>query len=160
MSFHFQLEGVLRLRNLLEDQARRRLDESMMHIRALEHSLAEATQWNQETARRCAAEQLLPAAEAQFIEAVLHQTAKSIADGQRQKHCEEQRAAQLRATYLGARRERETVSTLRENAVRLYQAEQSRRQQSELDEIFLGKLIRARNAAPQAGSGAIPPAEP
>jgi len=160
MSFHFQLEAVLRLRSLLEDQARRRLDESMMHIRALEHSLAEAIQWSQETARVRASEKLLPAAEVQFIESVLRQTKKSIAHTQRQKQCEEQRAAGLRAAYLDARRERETLNTLRENAHRRYQTEQSRRQQSELDEIFLGKLIHSRNAARQAAASAIPQPEP
>jgi flagellar FliJ protein len=160
MSFHFRLEAVLRLRTLLEDQARQRLDESMMQIRALEHSLAEADQWMQETARVRAAEKSLPAAEVQFVESILRQTQKSIVDTQRQKQREEQRANDLRAAYLDARRERETLSTLRENALRLYHAEQSRRRQSELDEIFLGKLIHSRNTAKQAASGVITPPEP
>jgi flagellar export protein FliJ len=156
MSFHFQLEGVLRLRSLLEDQACRRLDESMMHIHALEHSLAEAIRWSQETARVRASQKLLPAAEMQFIESVLRQTQESIVHTRRQKQCEEERAAGLRAAYLDARRERETVSTLRDNALARYQAEQSRRQQSTLDEIFLGKLIHSRNAARQGATTAIP----
>ncbi len=118
----------------------------MMRLRALEHSLAEATEWSQNTAATRASNKLLPAAEVQFIESVLRQTAEAITRAQRQKQEEEQRAAELRAAYLDARRERKTVSTLRENALRQFQAEQSRRDQSELDEIFLGKLIHARNA--------------
>ena len=51
------------------------------------------------------------------------------------KQEEEQRAAELRAAYLQARRERKTVSTLRENALREFQTEQSRREQAEMDEI-------------------------
>ncbi len=76
-----------------------------------------------------------------------------------QKQEEEQRAAELRADYLFARRERKTVSTLRENALRQFQTEQSRRQQSELDEMFLGKLLRSRNGAQQAAADAKPGAE-
>jgi len=151
MPFHFQLETVLRLRSLLEEQARRRLDEAMMHIHALQHSLDEAAAWSQQTARARAAETLLPAAEMQFIESVLAKTRQSIVLSQRQKECEEQRAAQLRAAYLDARRERETVSTLRDNALVKFQAEQYRRQQSEMNEIFLGKLTHSRNAAKHAG---------
>ncbi len=150
MPFHFQLEGLLRLRRLLEDQARQRLDESMMRIRALEHSLTEAIDWSRNTARVRAAKGSLAAAEVQFIESVLRQTQAAIAQCQRQKQQEEQRAAELRAAYLIARRERETLSTLRDHALCRFQAEQSRRQQSELDEIFLAKQIHFRNA-PQAG---------
>jgi flagellar export protein FliJ len=146
MSFRFQLEGLLRVRRLLEDQARQRLDESMMQIRALEHSLAEANDWSHQTAAVCASTKLLPAAEAQYVESILRQTREAIVDCQRQKQLEEQRAIELRAAYLNARRERETVSTLRDNALCLFHAEQSRREQSVLDEIFLGKLIHSRNA--------------
>ena len=156
MSFRFQLETVLRLRTLLEEQARRRLDESMMRIRALDHSLAEAAEWSRNTARVRAAETLLPAAEVQFIESVLHQTRESIARTQHQKQNEEKRAADLRTAYLDARRERETLSTLREDERIRYQAEQSRRQQSELDGIFLGKLIHSRNAASAEAEAAQP----
>ncbi len=160
MPFRFQLEGVLRIRKLLEDQARRRLDESMMHIRALEHSLAEASEWSRKTARLRASDQIIPAAEVQFIESVLRQTTEAIAQTHRQKQSEEQRAAEFRAAYLNARQERETVSTLRENALRRYQAEQSRRQQSEQDELFLGKLIGSRNATRQARATSAPQPDP
>ncbi len=150
MSFRFQLEGLLRLRRLLEDQARQRLEESILHIRALEHRLAEAADWSRKTARSRAAEKLVPAAEVQFIESILRQTQQAIHYQQHEKQLEEQRASHLRAAYVNARRERETLSTLRENALRRFHAEQSRRQQSELDEIFLAKLIHSRKGSPQA----------
>ncbi len=153
MSFRFPLEGLLGVRRLLEDQARQRLDESMMQIRALEHSLAEAAEWSQKTARVRASETLLPAAEVQFIESILRQTQEAIHRQQHHRQMEEQRASHLRAAYVNARRERETLSTLRENALRDFQVEQSRRQQSELDEIFLGKLIHSRNAATESMTG-------
>jgi flagellar export protein FliJ len=156
MRFHFRLEAVLRLRSVLEEQARCRLDEAMMEIRALEHSLTQAAEWSRQTGRARNNEGQLPAAEIQFVESILAQTRQSIVLTQRRKECEEQRAAQLRAAYLAARRERETVSTLRDNALAQFQTEQSRRSQSEMDEIFLGKLIHSRNAAKQAGAEAEP----
>jgi flagellar export protein FliJ len=153
MQFRFQLEGLLRVRRLLERQARERLDESMMRIRALEHSLDEASEWSRKTAAMRSPGKCLPAAELQFIESVLRQTQSAIVHCQRKKQDEEKRAAELRACYLIARRERKTVSTLRENALRQFQTEQTRRQQSELDELFLQKLLQARNAVQRRAAG-------
>lgn len=156
MQFRFQLEGLLRVRLLLERQARERLDETMMRVRFLEHSLAEATEWSRKTAAVCSSRNRIPAAELQFIESILRQTQAAIAHCQDQKEEEDERAAELRADYLFARRERKTVGTLRENALRQFQTEQARRQQSELDEMFLGKLLRSRNGAQQAAADAKP----
>jgi flagellar export protein FliJ len=149
MRFRFPLEGVLRIRRLLEEQARKRLDESMSQLRALERSLTEAIAWKRETATICSSNKQLPGAEVQFIEAVLLQTEQAITNCQRRKQLQETHSAHLRSVYLEARREHETVSILYENALRQFQAEQSRREQSELDEIFLGNLIRTRNASLQ-----------
>jgi len=148
MRFQFPLEGLLRVRKLLEDQAREHLEESMMRIGALEHSLTEARQWSRETAKICSSQQPLPAIEVQYIESILRQTREAIAQCQRQKQAEEARAADLRAAYLLARRERKTVSTLRDNALRQFQIEQSRREQAEMDDRFLGKLLHSRRGAP------------
>ena len=150
MRFQFSLEVLLHVRSLQERQARERLDRTMAHIGALEHSLTEAQQWSEKTARICSAKKRLPAIEVQFIESVLRQTREAVAHCRQQKQDEEQRAAELRAAYLLARRERKTVSTLRENALRQFQIEQSRRQQSEMDENFLGKLLYSRNSAQRA----------
>jgi flagellar export protein FliJ len=156
MRFHFPLEGLLRVRQLLEDQAREHLEESLMRIAALDHRLAEAVQWSRQTAATCACPKPLPAIEMQFIESILRQTRDAIAECHRRKQTEEERATQLRAAYLLARRERKTVSTLRDNALRQFQIEQSRRQQAEMDDHFLGKLLHSRNnAQPDENSGTI-----
>ncbi|HVJ05319.1 MAG TPA: flagellar export protein FliJ [Candidatus Saccharimonadales bacterium] len=147
MPFHFQLEGLLRVRRLLERQARERLGASMSRVSSLERRAADATQWVQNTERARAESAGLPAAELRFIESVLSQTQKAITNCERQKQAEEQQAAKLRAAYLGARRERKTVGTLREHALQQFSAEESRREQSALDEVFLGKLVRLRNGA-------------
>lgn len=155
MRFHFPLEGLLRVRRLLEVQARESLEKSMMRVAALESSVAEARRWTQETADLRAASQPLPAVELQYIECILQQTREAILQCERQKQAEEQRASELRASYLLARRDRKTVSTLRDNALKQFESEQARRRQSELDDYFLGKLLRERNA-PQSGAGAEP----
>jgi flagellar export protein FliJ len=152
MSFQFQLEGLLRVRRLLERQAREQLDASMVRLRTLEHELAEATQWSQQTSRTRANSASLPAAELQFIEHVLEQTQGAITHCQLQKVIEAQKAAKLRAAYLQARRERKTVSTLREKALHQFQIERSRREQSAQDEMYLGKLIYTRNNRTQTSS--------
>jgi len=159
MRFHFTLEGLLRVRKLLEDQARERLEESMMRVSALEHRLAEAAEWSRQTADSYASPKALPAIEMHFIESVLRQTREAIAQCQRQKLAEEQRAAQLRAAYLQARRERKTVSTLHDNALRQFQIEQSRRQQAEMDDHFLGKLLHSRHHPQQDDVGDAPGAQ-
>jgi len=149
MRFRFPLEAVLRLRRLLEEQARERLDEATSQLRAIEHNLATAIEWSRNTATMRSSTTHLPAAELQFIESVLSQTQQAIADCQHRKQLAGQRADQLRSAYRERRRARETVSILRENALRQFQLEQSRREQSEMDEIFLGRLVHTRNAAQQ-----------
>ena len=154
MRFHFPLEGLLHVRLLLEGQARDRLEQCMMRIGAFEHSLAEAHEWSDKTARIRSSKKRLPATELQFIEAVLRQTEAAIGHCQQLKQQEEERAGMLRAAYLLARRDRKTVSTIRDNALRQYEIEQSRRLQSEMDEAFLGKLLHQRNSVLQAPAGA------
>jgi flagellar export protein FliJ len=137
---------------LIERQAREYLDESMMSIAVLERSLVEARQWSENTARVLSSKKRLPAIELHFVQSVLQQAREAIALCERQKHSEEQRASELRAAYLLARRERKTVSTLRENALRQFQIEQARREQSEMDAAFLGKLLHHRNTAREVSS--------
>jgi len=156
MRFQFRLEGLLHVRNLLERQARERLDESMSSVRALEHDLSEAIEWGRQSARISPANKPVPAAELQFIESVLCRTQEAIILCQQRKQEEEERAAELRSAYLEARRERKTVSTLRDNALKQFQIEQAHREQSALDEIFLGKLIHSRNTATQSSTGVEP----
>jgi flagellar export protein FliJ len=152
MRFQFQLEGLLHVRRLLEQQARERLDESMLRIRALEQNLAEAAEWIRQTARSSVCRKPLPACELHFVETVLGRTHEAIRQCELRKQAEERRASELRAAYLQARRERKTVSTLRDNALRQFQIESSRREQSALDELFLGKLLRSRNIAQTSGA--------
>ena len=143
MQFNFRLEALLRIRRLLERQARERLDGALEHERRLKRQLAEAASWREETARQTS-DRPIPAAELHFVDSVLQQTARAATQCEEQRRRTEEQADELRRIYLASRRARKTVSTLRANALHQFQLEQARREQLALDEIFLGKLIRAR----------------
>ena len=147
MAFEFQLEGLLRVRRLFEQQAQQRLDESMMRLRGLERKLQDAIAWSAKTAGIAASAQSLPAAELIYIDNVLRQVRRAIERLRIKLQEEERRAIELRAAYLKARRERRMVSALRDDARRRYELEVERREQDEVDEIFLRNLSHARGPA-------------
>ena len=147
MAFEFQLEGLLRVRRLFEQQAQQRLDESMMRLRGLERNLQDAVAWNAKTAGIAASAQSLPAAELIYIDNVLRQVRRAIERLRIKLQEEERRAIELRAAYLKARLERRMVSALRDDARRRYELEVERREQDEVDEIFLRNLSHARGPA-------------
>ena len=158
MRFYFQLDGLLRVRRLLEDRARERLDQSMLKIRNLEHRAVETSAWLRATAEASTAAETTSAAELRFIAAILKQSGKAMEECVRKKDAELQNAEVLRAAYLRARREREMIARLRENALRKFNLEESRREQSALDEASLVKLIISRNLR-QADEKDAPSAE-
>jgi flagellar export protein FliJ len=137
---------VLRIRRLMEEQAQRRLGECLIRIRAAERRLAEAEAWSEATARACHKTRL-PAAEWGFVDMVLRRTQEAIREHRRQLQAEERRATELRSAYLKARIERRKLSSLREQAWKLYEAETARREQDELDEAFLRNRERASGAS-------------
>jgi flagellar export protein FliJ len=147
MAFEFQLEGLLRVRRLFEQQAQQRLDESMMRLRGLERKLQDAIAWSAKTAGIAASAQSLPAAELIYIDNVLRQVRRAIERLRIKLQEEERRAIELRAAYLKARLERRMVSALRDDARRRYELEVERREQDEVDEIFLRNLSHARGPA-------------
>ncbi len=145
MRFHFPLDGVLHVRLLLEEQAREHLESCLLKLRAVEHRMAEGRRWRERSARVRARMKKLPAIELQFVEHVLGQAdvALSRLEGARVELARQ--ASELRAVYLAAHRERETLSTLREAALVRHRAEELRREQQTLDEFHLGKMLRTRS---------------
>jgi flagellar export protein FliJ len=65
---------------------------------------------------------------------------------QKLKDLEKAREAQ-QAIYMKARQEREAFSTLREQHLAAYEEEQSRREQRQIDDLFLVRYVREQNAA-------------
>jgi flagellar export protein FliJ len=75
----------------------------------------------------------------------LRQAQAAIRDCERRIAEEECSAEKHRQAYLTARSQRETVSTLRDKAARLYQIETARREQTVIDEWFLSRLPATTN---------------
>jgi flagellar export protein FliJ len=147
MRFHFRLDGVLHVRLLMEEQARERLEACLLRLRAVEHRMAEGRRWRERSARVRARMKKLPAIELQYVEQVLSQADVALSRLEAARVELARQAADLRAVYLAAHRERETLTTLREAALVRYRAEELRREQRALDEFQLGKMLRARGEA-------------
>jgi flagellar export protein FliJ len=142
MAFHFPLEAVLRLRLSQERRERLRLD---IIVSEILHTRAQLTQISETSlqSRREFQEQLgdtLTGAEIQFasgrIEAI---QAARISLQARLAELDERRAAQIKM-YLKARQHREIIENLRQRKLDLYRIEQTRREQQELDDIYLMRL--------------------
>ena len=142
MRFHFALNGVLHVHELLEEQARERLETCLLKLHAVEHRMADGRRWRERSARVRARMKKLPAIELQFVEQVLGQADVAIARLEAARVELERQSAELREAYLAAHRQRETLSTLREHALLRHRAEEHRLEQRVLDEFHLGKLLR------------------
>jgi flagellar export protein FliJ len=145
MAFHFQFETLLHLRTLMEQQALDKLEQCIARLRTWQRSVDDAKRWSTQTARIRARKKLLPACELHRVDEVLRQTQAAVRDYEQRIADETRMAEKLRAEYLTARSQRETVSTLRDQAARMYQIETSRRAQSALDEWFLSRLPASKN---------------
>ena len=148
MPFTFPLQTLLRLRELNEQaelQTLQSLAAQAAAVRAEIESLTEATAEQKRAMCRDSLEGL-SGADLQF------QTVREAAS--RQRHS--QLAAQLNSLesaretqqerYREARKERETLSTLREQHLEAYNQEQLRRTQREMDDTFLIRYTREKRA--------------
>jgi flagellar export protein FliJ len=148
MPFIFSLQTLLRLRELNERaelQTLQSLAAQTAAVRAEIESLTEATEEQKRAMCRDSLEGL-SGADLQF------QTLREAASRQRHnqlaeklKELERAREAQ-QETYRQARKERETLSTLREQYLEAYKQEQLRRTQHELDDTFLIRFSRDKRA--------------
>jgi flagellar export protein FliJ len=142
MAFHFPFDAVLRLRHSQERMERLRLDVILSEIAHNRVLLNEVTETSLES-RRLFQKQLggtLTGAEIQFesarVEAI---TAARLSLQARLAELEQRRLARMN-TYLKARQRREIFENLRQRKFDLYRMEQSRREQQELDDLFLMRL--------------------
>ena len=140
MAFHFPFASLLRLRTLLERHRLAELERSLARLHSMQHSVQEAEDWKRRSALSQVEFVTLPARELQFVSEALQQTDAAIHLFQGRIADEEKRVAELRRSYLEARSQREVVSTLRDNAARVYQLEALRREQAAIDEMYLSRL--------------------
>jgi flagellar export protein FliJ len=139
MAFHFALEAVLRLRRSQERAARLKLESIVAEQQRTQVRLRETTErsfeQHRQFQRRLAGG--MAGTELQFemerevrVKAVCQELQNKIGE------LEKQRIAQVQ-TYYATRRNLELVENLRQRKLDDYRTEQARREQQELDALFL-----------------------
>lgn len=146
MAFHFSLEAVLRVRRTQERAERLKLESIVFEQQRARAKLQELLERSFENRRQFQVrlEGGLPAAEIQFE--MEREAAANVACGNLRRaiaELEKRRIAQVQVFY-AARRNLELVDNLRVRKLNAYLAEQARREQQELDALFLVRQ-RKRN---------------
>ena len=142
MAFHFSLESVLRVRRGQERSARLKLEAIVSEQSAARAKLEQITETGIVLKRRFQDElkNILKGSELQF-EATRETNLELSRTRIRSRfvELEQQRQAQVRI-YLDARRNREVLESVRLQKFDLYRIESLRREQQELDDMFLMRL--------------------
>ena len=139
MPFHFSLDAVLHLRQSLEHQQELRLRAANQQVARVRH-LIEQMDLHRQQLRSVESNQLnsgITAAELRF---------NLQGDGELLRHRREleqqlvrlqQARDQQRELFQQARRARETLESVRDQQLRVYRKQAARREQANLDELFL-----------------------
>ncbi len=147
MAFRFSFQPLLRLRRSLESREQLRLETIVKEVLRARQELERAEQENRAASQRLAAAMLhgMKGVELHF-EQVCAAARQQIAEQLRSKleELERLRAAQL-AVLQKARQDREILESLRRRQYELYRQVHSRREQQQIDELFLmGRASRSR----------------
>lgn len=139
MAFHFSLDAALRVRRGQERVERLKLEAIISEQAQTRATLQEVTEIHFESRRRFQQELggALAGSELQF-EATREANMASVRAALRARllHLERQRVTQVQVFYK-VRRHREVLENLRLRKLDLYRLEQSRREQQQLDNLFL-----------------------
>ncbi len=143
MAFQYSLQSILRLRLSLEKQAEQNLLGASAHVAKLRNDLEQiGAAWALERKRR---EEILPggaaASELHFamlVEAALQQRLAALRA--RLQEAENNRT-RLLALYKAARQKREILEALRQRAENAYKLGVARREQQQIDELFLRRAF-------------------
>jgi flagellar export protein FliJ len=139
MPFRFPLQAVLHFRESIERQQELRLSAANQLVARVRQLMEEMEAGRRELHSRQARE-----LSAGITAAELRFGAQCDAELQRQRRALEPQLARLqqlcqeqREIFLRAKRARETLESVRDQQLRLYQKEAARRQQRSLDDLFL-----------------------
>lgn len=139
MGKKFKLQSVLNYRQILEDQARQKLAESLQQKTRLEEQLSQ----QQQATRQLDAElkerqeQGLSVAEMALFESQIRHRQRLLNDLQSQLRGLERAIFGQREELLQVARDRQVMEKLKENQEREYRQELSRKEREMLDEISL-----------------------
>ncbi len=139
MPFHFPLQAVLHLRQSLEHQQELRLRAAHQQVARVQHAIEQINTRRQEL-RAAQSRDLsrgVTAAELRFgwqheAELIRHRGELELQLTRMQQVRDQQRAI-----YQQARRTRQTLEGVRDRQLHLYKKEAARREQRNLDELFL-----------------------
>jgi flagellar FliJ protein len=147
MSFRFALAPILRLRQSIERQCTLQLQEASLQVSRAQDTLAQLERFLSESAQSdsqgLAAGRT--AAELQFASVLRENLQHFRQELQADLRKLELRRQQAASEYHQAYRERDVLETLRARQHRVYQQEQLRRQQQELDAVYLLQRWHHRN---------------
>jgi len=149
MAFVFSLKTLLRLRELREAAEMQTLRSLASEVAAVRAEIEALETAGEEQQRVVCRDSLQGVSGADLHMHLRRQTAvrehrERLA--QKLKDLEKAREAQ-QATYTRARQEREVLSTIREEQLAMYEEEQSRRDQRQIDDLFLVRYVREQSAA-------------
>lgn len=149
MAFIFSLKALLRLRELRENSELQTLRSLASEVAAVRAEIEALQAAGEEHQRGVCRESLQGVSGADLHmqlrrQIVILQRRELLA--QKLKDLEKAREAQ-QAVYTRVRQEREALSTLREQQLATYKEEQSRREQRQIDDLFLVRYVREQNAA-------------
>jgi flagellar export protein FliJ len=139
MAFHFQLQAVLHFRESIEHQQELRLRAANQRVGRVRHLIEQVEQRRQELhslqSRDLGAG--TTAAELRFglqCEAELQRQRREL---EQQLAAAQQARQQQREIFQQAKRARETLESVRDRQLHLYQKDAARREQRSLDDLFL-----------------------
>jgi flagellar export protein FliJ len=147
MSFHFSLAPLLRLRQSIERQRTLQLQEANLQVSRARETLAQLQRFLSDSARSNAKGLAAgcTAAELQFASVLRENLERFHHEFQSEIRRLDLLRQQAVTEYHRAYREREVLETLRARQHRLYQQDQLRRQQQELDDAYLLQRWHRRN---------------
>jgi len=140
VAFHFTLEALLRYRQSLEDRELQRLQHllaSRMALLGEREKLHQASLNLEGETKRAMMQEPTPAVEIHFAVARLEALDRQQQLIGAQLLQLEDRVAEQRSRYQQQRRHREVLEALRDAQLRDYRLRQRRREQAQLDELYL-----------------------
>ena len=161
MSFHFRLQTVLRVRQIIESKEQLYLQKLFSQRAYLQASLEELRERRAQIQREIAGALVaarLPAAEMQFAARLRQGCERSSEVILQQLATLAETIEQQRNVYAGERRKREVLESLRESQMQEYLRQERRQQQARVDELHLLRRARSsvRQPLPNADGKACP----
>ena len=143
MAFHFSLDAVLHLRKSIEHQQELKLRSANQNVARVRHAI-EQLDGRRQHLLAAQSRQLADGTTAAEMRFELHCEAQLLRhrrEREQQLATLEQARNQQRQILREARQARETLEAVRERQLSLYQKERLRREQRNLDDLFLMRLL-------------------